>query len=292
MRARFIVPIAAAALVLTASTVRAQYYQTDFPADDFRSRHAKVFEHIGTTSVAVVQGMPQTEGFTLPRQHNTFYYLSGIETPGAYLLLDGRTRRATLYLPARNPRLEAAEGRVLSAEDVDLVKRISGVDEAKPLAQMIETNWPLSNAPVGGGSQPSPAIFAEFSPAENLGQSRGELVAAETSRVNDPWDGTGSRQRRFVEVLRARHPRAELRDLNPILDQMRSIKSAREIALVRRASQITGLGLIEAMRSTEPGVAEYQLDAAAVRLSRQRRAARRLPVDYRERHRKHQQHAF
>ncbi|MGH9370336.1 MAG: M24 family metallopeptidase, partial [Vicinamibacterales bacterium] len=33
--------------------------------------------------------------------------------------------------------------------------------------------------------------------------------------------------------------------------------------MIRRASQIAGLGLMEAMRSTEPGVTEYQLDAAA-----------------------------
>ena len=39
----------------------------------------------------------------------------------------------TLYLPARNPRLEAAEGRVLSAEDAELVKRISGADQVQPL---------------------------------------------------------------------------------------------------------------------------------------------------------------
>ena len=161
--------------------------------------------------------MPQTEGFTLPRQHNTFYYLSGIETPGAYLLLDGRTRRVTIYLPARNPRLEAAEGRVLSAEDVDLVRRISGVDEVRPLADMVGTNWPVvptSATPTTGG-QPARAgqvpvtIYAEFSPAENLGQSRGELVAAETSRANDFWDGAPPRQRRFVELLRSRHPRSE-----------------------------------------------------------------------------------
>jgi Xaa-Pro aminopeptidase len=247
----------------------AQYYQTDFPAEEFRSRHATLFERIGTNAVAVVQGMPQTEGFTLPRQHNTFYYLSGIETPGAYLLLDGRTKKVTLYLPARNSRLEAAEGRVLSAEDADLVMRISGVDQVRPLSQMVDTNWPLiateAPAPAGGGgrNQPQAVIFAELSPAENQGQSRGELVAAETSRVNDPWDGTGSRQRRFVELLRARHPRAEVRNLNPLLDEMRSVKSAREIAMVRRASQLAGLGLMEAMRSTEPGVTEYQLDAAA-----------------------------
>jgi Xaa-Pro aminopeptidase len=259
---------------LLASAGAAQYYQTDFPAEEFENRQARVLEQIGQNAVAVVQGMPQTEGYTYPRQHNTFYYLSGIETPGAYLLLDGRTKTVTIYLPARNPRLEAAEGRVLSAEDADLVKRIAGVDDVKPLQEMAGTNWPLvvTQTPGAGSGQrggrggrgdQGTAIYAEFSPAENQGQSRGELVAAETARVNDFWDGTGSRQRRFVELLRARHPRAELRNLNPILDEMRSVKSAREIALVRRASQIAGLGLMEAMRSTEPGVTEYQLDAAA-----------------------------
>src|SRR5262245_57057519 len=142
MRVNVIVSMAAAWLV-TGATADAQYFQTDFPAEEFRARHAKVFEQIGTNAVAVVQGVAQTEGFTLPRQHNTFYYLSGIETPGAYLLLDGRTKTVTLYLPARNPRLEAAEGRVLSAEDVDLARRISGADQVLPLQQMVETNWPL-----------------------------------------------------------------------------------------------------------------------------------------------------
>ena len=266
--------VAAVLLALTPSLAAAQYYQTDFQPEEFRARHAKVLEQIGTNAVAVVQGIPQTEGFTYPRQHNSFYYLSGIETPGAYLLLDGRTKKVTIYLPARNPRLEAAEGRVLSAEDSDLVKRISGVDEVKSLQEMTGTNWPLvaTAAPGtdgaggqrgGGRGQASAAIFAEFSPAENQGQSRGELVSAETSRVNDYWDGTGSRQRRFVELIRARQPRAEIKNLNPILDEMRSVKSTREIALVRRASQIAGLGVMEAMRSTEPGVTEYQLDAAA-----------------------------
>jgi len=39
--------------------------------------------------------------------------------PAAYLLLDGRTRQATLFLPPRNERLERNEGKVLSAEDAD-----------------------------------------------------------------------------------------------------------------------------------------------------------------------------
>jgi Xaa-Pro aminopeptidase len=255
----------ALACVLAMPTIAsAQYYQTDFPPEEFKARHATVFDRIGANAVAVVQGVSQTEGFTLPRQHNTFYYLSGIETPGAYLLLDGRTRTVTIYLPPRNARLEAAEGRVVSADDLDLVKRIAGVDTVKPVTDMRDGNWPLVAASgTGGGGPGATAIYAEFSPAENLGQSRGELVAAETARAIDFWDGAPSRHRRFVELLRTRHPRADVRNLTPILDEMRSIKSVREIAMIRRASQIAGLGVMEAMRSAEPGVTEYQLDAAA-----------------------------
>ncbi|MGB5275446.1 MAG: M24 family metallopeptidase, partial [Flavobacteriaceae bacterium] len=44
---------------------------------------------------------------------------------------------------------------------------------------------------------------------------------------------------------------------------MRLIKSPEEIALIRKATQIAGLGIMEAMRSTRPGLYEYQLDAAA-----------------------------
>ena len=222
------------AMLVAAAPAAAQYYQTDFPPEEFKARHARVFEQIGSNAVAVVQGMPQTEGYTYPRQHNTFYYLSGIETPAAYLLLDGRTKSVTIYLPARNPKLEAAEGRVLSADDVDLVKRIAGVEDVKPVEAMVGTGWPLiaTTAPgatdAGGRGEAEVSIYAEFSPAENQGQSRGELENAETARMNDYWDATGSRQRRFVELLRGRHPESEIRNLNPILDEMRSVKSPRK----------------------------------------------------------------
>ena len=107
------------------------------------------------------------------------------------------------------------------------------------------------------------AIYAEFEPAEGQGQSRGELRTANAAIANDAWDGRLPRESRFLELLQFRNRGAEIRNLSPILDELRAIKSPREIALIRRASQLAGLGLMEAMRSTEPGVYEYQLDAAA-----------------------------
>src|SRR6185436_15868624 len=113
----------AAMLLAAASRAAAQDYQTDFPPEEFRARWTAVFERIGDRAVAVAQGMPRTDGFIFPRQYNTFYYLCGIETPGSYLALDGRTKKVTLYLPPRNAALEAAEGKVLSADDGEIVKR-------------------------------------------------------------------------------------------------------------------------------------------------------------------------
>ena len=234
---------------------QAQPYQSDFPPDEFRARWGRIFDRIGPDAVAVVQGAPLARGFVYPRQSNEFYYLCGIETPHAYLALDGRSRTATLYLPPRNERLERSEGRVLSADDAERVKAVTGADDVRSTREMAG-EWPASLGRVA-------AVYTPFQPAEGQGESRGELRAANLAALDDPWDGRLGREARFVELVRARFPRAEVRDLSPVLDELRSVKSPREVALVRRASQLAGLGVMEAMRSTEPGVWEYQLDAAA-----------------------------
>lgn len=233
------------------------YYQSHFPPEEFKARWQKLFDQIGDRAVAIVQGAPLTNGFTLPRQSNEFYYLSGIETPGAYLLLDGRTRKATLYLPPRNERLERSEGKVLSADDAELVKQLTGVDSVASTRSMSE-EWlnELMKAP-------APTIYTMFTPAEGSAQSRYELQMANAAIAADYWDGRVSHEAHFVNLLRTRAPRAEARDLTPFLDELRSVKSQREIALIRRASQLAGLGILEAIKSTKAGLYEYQLDAAA-----------------------------
>src|SRR5262245_9224533 len=84
-------------------------FTTDFPPEDFAARRAEVYKAVGEKGVAIVQGAPSPAGYTRFRQSNEFYYLSGIEVPHAYLLLDGATKRTTLYLPHRNERRERGE---------------------------------------------------------------------------------------------------------------------------------------------------------------------------------------
>jgi Xaa-Pro aminopeptidase len=232
-------------------------YQTDFPPEEFQARWAKIFDAIGDKAVAIVQGAPQVTGFIYPRQYNEFYYLCGIETPYSYFVLDGRTRKTMLLLPPRNARLEQAEGKTLSAADADLVIRLTGVDTVASTDAM-RGEW-FGSLFTGR----SVVIYTPFQPPEGYAESRGELLGSEAGIASDYWDGRIPRHTHFVQLLHTRFPRTEIRDLSPILDELRVIKSPREIALIRRASQLAGLGTMEGIRSTEPGVYEYQLDAAA-----------------------------
>ena len=252
-------------LLLLATTSGAQHYQDDFPPEEFRDRWNKLFDRIGDNAVALVQGAPSARGFEYPRQYNTFYYLTGIETPHSYLWLDGRTREVTVFLPPRNERLEKGEGKLLSAATVDLVKDLVGVDHVKSTEDM-QGSWLRDSL---GSGKDLPALYTPFRPEEGYAQSRYELDLANTNIANDHWDGRLPREMRLVGLLKTRGPKPwdapelQVLDLSPILDDLRMIKSEREIALIRRASEIAGYGVIEAIKSTEPGVYEYELDAAA-----------------------------
>lgn len=246
-------------LLLAAAMASAQPHgieQTDFPASEFGARRAKVFDAIGR-NLALIPGASAIDSPQIFRQSNEFYYLTGIESANSYLLLDGRTRRTTVYLQHRNPAWERQVGSIVAAEDAAIVKDRTGVDDVHGVEMLARHLAPIQT------HHPVPALYVPFSPQENANGSRDEMLRQIGESAADPWDGRPSRNGRLLTLLRERFPTFELKDLTPILDPIRFIKSPREISLIRRASQIAGLALIEAIRSTRPGVYEYQLDAAA-----------------------------
>ncbi|HEX8424026.1 MAG TPA: Xaa-Pro peptidase family protein [Pyrinomonadaceae bacterium] len=233
------------------------FFTTDFPPEEFAQRRVKVYDEIGSGKLAVVQGAQGPTGYARFRQSNEFYYLCGIESPHAYLLLDATQRRATLYLPHRNEGRESGEGKVLSAEDAELIKRLAGV-EAVYGSELLGEH--LSRY---ARSAQARTLLTPFSPAEGMATSRDSAVRAVADVASDPWDGSPSREGRFAELLRTRFPQFEIQDLSPALDKLRLIKSPREIALIGKATRLSSLALLEAMRSTAPGISEFELDAVA-----------------------------
>ena len=235
-----------------------QYYQTDFSIVDFQERRSQIFEAIGNNSIALIQGAASITGFKVFRQTNTFYYLCGLESEHAYLLLNGKTKTSTIYLPNRDKARESSQGKILSAEDADLIKKLTGVERVRGYGS-------LANDLVGTGliNRGAPYLYTPLSPAEIGNDSRDEILHGQARAASDPWDSQSTREARFKKLIIERFPQFEIRDLSPILDAMRLIKSPKEIEIIRNATEIAGLAIMEAMRSTSPGVYEYQLDAAA-----------------------------
>jgi len=65
----------------------------------------------------------------------------------------------------------------------------------------------------------------------------------------------------FVKALAARHPGLEIRDGHPIVARLRARKSDAELALIRRAAEISAQGHTELMRRIDPSMHEYDLQA-------------------------------
>jgi Xaa-Pro aminopeptidase len=258
MKRRSVIALSAALWALSVSGYGQEgfsLFTTDFPAEEFAARRAAIQKAIGANGVALLQGAPSPPGYTRFRQSNEFYYVSGIEVPHAYIVIEGGGR-STLYLPHRNERREGSEGKLFSAEDSVEVQRVSGIDAVAGLDMLPEH---LARLARGQGR----SLFTPMSPAEGFAMSRDLATRAVADRAADPFDGAPSREGVFAQTLRTRFPQFEMRDLSPILDQLRLIKSPRELTLIRKATQLAGLALMEAMRSTKPGLYEYELDAMA-----------------------------
>jgi Xaa-Pro aminopeptidase len=236
---------------LPPATVEPVRAEVAFAPEEFAARRARVFDAIGEGAAAVLQGAGPVEGFDVFRQTNEFHYLSGVEVPQAYLLLDGRTRRTSLYLPHRDSAQAAAEGDVLSAEDEEQARAATCVDAVKGPEALL------------GDVRGAGVVYLPQKPPEGRLMSRDVALAAKRRSAEDPWDSRPAREDHFASLLHARLPQAEVRDLSPVIDSLRLHKSPREIALLRRAARLAGLAVAEAMRSTRPGVFEYELDALA-----------------------------
>jgi Xaa-Pro aminopeptidase len=248
--------VQAIAVVLCTAAPRAQPVFRGaeiFPPEEFAAHRARLIERIGD-GVAIVVGTPGPPGEMPFRQNSQFFYLTGVAEPRAYVVIDGRTKQTTLYLQPKNERRDASMYGPALAPGEDTAKQI-GVDAALPaidLGARIDT--------IAGVHR---TIYTPFA-AEVLGsQSQGDPTRFWAANRQDPWDGRDSREAAFIAKLKSAAPQSEIKDLDPILNALRAVKTPREIAVIREATRIAGLGIIEAMRDAKPGMHEYELQADA-----------------------------
>ncbi|HEX5475885.1 MAG TPA: aminopeptidase P N-terminal domain-containing protein [Vicinamibacterales bacterium] len=250
----FLVLVFAAALFAAAPHAQPVFRGSDiFPPEEFAARRAKLLDRIGD-AVAIVRGTPGPPGEMPFRQNSQFFYLTGVAEPRADLIVDGRTKKTTIYLQPKNDRRDNSMFGPALAPGPDTTALV-GVDAAVPASEF--------GGAISAIASERRTIYTCFA-AEVLGsQSQGDPTRFWTTNAKDPWDGRDSREAAFVAKLKAAAPQSDIRDLDPILNALRAVKSPREIAVIREATRIAGLGIIEAMRDARPGLHEYELQADA-----------------------------
>ena len=242
------------AFLALASACAAQPVFTNvFPADEYAARRTRVIDKIAA-GVAVLQGTTERPGEQPLRQSNQFFYVSGVVEPRAILVIDGKTRSSTLFLNPREERREQSmfgPGLYPGQEAV----QATGIESVLPRAEFAAM---LKEIAAEGR-----AIFTPFRPEVLGSASSTDPVALARATKNDAWDGRPSREEAFIAHLKDTAPNSKIDNLDPILDQLRAIKDAREIAIIEEATRIAGLGIMEAMRDCKPGMYEYELQADA-----------------------------
>jgi len=175
-----------------------------------------------------------------------FFYLSGFEEPDSVIVLiaHGSDRRSVLFCRERNEEREIWEGH---RHGPAAARDRFGFDAAFPIAQLDEEMPKLI--------ADAPALFYPLgSDAALDGQVQRWLGAVRAAAR------TGQRAP------------AQAIDLHAIVDEMRLIKDALEIATMRRAGEISAAAHVRAMRTCRPGLREYHLEAELLHEFRSRGA--------------------
>lgn len=194
----------------------------------------------GSGPIVVLVGETEEAEDARFRQSNPFAYLTGIDAPHATAILRPGIGGSTLYLLPRDAREEAWTGAKLGpgkeAEAATGFDRVAS--SASFLADLFAAIGATGRRDPMGRSAPVYLLFPDPKPTD-----RGPAAA-------------------LARVIREAAPNARLVDLAPILGELRKVKSAPEVNLLRWAVAITDDAHEAAARLIAPGVPEYRVEGA------------------------------
>jgi Xaa-Pro aminopeptidase len=219
-----------------------------FDAGEYAARRARLLEKIGD-GVAVFLGASTPASDVAFRQGHDFAYLTGVNVPGAALIVDGLRKESVLFFTMSE---KEAEGEGLPRELVRDPKGVTGIERVLPAEQF----GPF----LAGLCQRANTLYTMFKP-EELGpeNSNEKFNILQRTMTLSPWDGRLTRELQFVKQLREKFPQVEIRDCSPLVWELRKIKSPAEIDVLRQAARIGVEAHRALIRSTRPGVTEKAL---------------------------------
>ncbi len=204
------------------------------PVAEYAVRRDSLAGRIGS-GIVVAFGARSPVGPWRPTQLPAFRYLTGFLEPDAALVMvvRGGKSSATLFTASRDPRRALYDG---FPPDSSAVARETGLT-----ARSLPALDPMLDS-LAGSRLPFYTL-RDFETADYAGQD------------------SLTRGASFMASFSARHGNLELRDAHPALDSLRTRKSPAELALLRRAIDITADGIREVMRALRPGMWEYEVEA-------------------------------
>lgn len=225
--------------------------QETFDKAEFSERRAKVFEKIGDGTAVVFAN----ESHRYPikfRQSPDFFYLTGIEEPNAILILIGKNKESIVF--ARRPL--PSEARINGPGVFD--KKDAAEFYGLKIAALDQFFYYSRRA-----FRDTNTAFVPLTPPDDLQNGRDEMNFEEAVLLSHPINSTIARYKQAITKLKELKPQLNFFDINPILDELRWIKSPYEIERLRKAGKIGAEGVKEAIKGTKAGMFEYELEAAA-----------------------------
>ena len=212
------------------SPARAQVTRNEYAA-----RRAELLARIDSGVVVAFGGVEPVTNWPPFYQLPGFYYLTGFSETDAALVLVKRNGAvsATMFVPTRTAMQERWGGARTRVADLTTKIGIPGREIAQLPAAV--DSLAISGIPFYVVSDVQSSDYAAI---DSL-----------------------TRGRRFLSRLRTSHAWLVMRSLDTTVSRLRARKSTAEIALLRKATQISVRAHLEAMKATAPGCGENEIEA-------------------------------
>jgi len=214
--------------------------ETSLHTKPFRKRRARLSRDLGGGIVAVPTAPERTRNADSHydyRWDSGFYYLTGFREPEAVLVMVlGAKPRSILFCREKNLEREIWDGFRFGPE---LAREQFGFDEAYPIAEL---------------DQRMPELLAD---QESLHTPVG---------ADPAWD---LRVGGWLNAVRAKVRTGvtapdRIVDIRSAVNDMRLFKDEFELAIMRRAAEISSAAHVRAMRAAAPGKREYEIEAELI----------------------------
>jgi Xaa-Pro aminopeptidase len=181
------------------------------------------------------------------RQESTFYYFTGLEEPATMLLIDPQGA-STLFVPQYGTTRSQWVSTIVEADQK--VAAQWGMQDIKPKGH-----------PCKGYVAPSACILKEYEYI--LEELTGRIAQGELLFMVYP-PSAATEQKMLIDTLVALNPdlASSIVDISSIVGALRRTKSHDELEMMYEAVDCTMQGLEAASMRIEPGIYEYQLQAA------------------------------